>query len=362
MSPERLEHLLSLVGPLITKKSCRSRDPISPGERLVLTLRYLASGDSQQSQSFNFRIGRSTVCAIIKETCDAIWTALKDLYVKPPQKEEDWKQIAEEFEEEWNFPHCLRAIDGKHICIDCPQNSGSTFFNYKNYHSVVLMACVDAKYCFTFVDIGNYGRDNDAAIFSQTEFAMGFEAGNFPVPEPSSVGGYALPYVLVGDDIFPLKMWLMKPFPGKSQTEVQAIYNYRLSRCRRIVENSFGIMVARWRIFRRPIRANVETVDSLVQACVSLRNYLQLTDNAHYVPRGFIDSEDSTGTLIHGEWRSTVSHDEGALQPLRRVGSNSYPYTAKSVRDSFAAYFNSKEGSLPWQLNHVRNCGRTINE
>jgi len=92
--------------------------------------------------------------------------------------------------------------------------------------------------------IGSYGRDNDAAVFSQTEFAMGFENGNFPVPELSSVGGYMLPYVLVGDEIFPLKIWLMKPSPGKSQTEIQAIYNYRLSRCRRIVENSLGIMVA----------------------------------------------------------------------------------------------------------------------
>ncbi|CAH3027935.1 unnamed protein product [Porites evermanni] len=67
-----------------------------------------------------------------------------------------------------------------------------------------------------------------------------------------------LPYVLVGDDIFPLKIWLMKPSPGKSQTEIQAIYNYRLSRCRCI-------------------------------ACVSLHNYLRLTDNGHYVPKGFID-------------------------------------------------------------------------
>ena len=74
---------------------------------------------------------------------------------------------------------------------------------------------------------GSYGRDNDAAIFSQSELAVGLESGNFPIPQSSNVSGHMLPYVLVGDDIFPLKVWLMKPFPGKSQ----AIYNYRLSRC-----------------------------------------------------------------------------------------------------------------------------------
>ena len=65
ISPERFEHLLSLVAAYIQNKACRSRDPISPAERLVVTLRYLGTGDSQQSQSFNFRLGKSTICHII---------------------------------------------------------------------------------------------------------------------------------------------------------------------------------------------------------------------------------------------------------------------------------------------------------
>ena len=84
------------------------------------------------------------------------------------------------------------------------------------------MAACDAKYCFSFVDIGSYGRDNDATIFSKSEFAIGL-GGNLPIPGSSNVSGDMLPYVLVGDDIFPLKVWLMKSFPGKSLTETQAI-------------------------------------------------------------------------------------------------------------------------------------------
>ena len=223
------------------------------------------------------------------------------------------------------------------------------------------MAVCDAQYRFLFVDIGSYGRDNDAAIFSQSELSIGFENGNFNIPEPTTVNGFMLPYVLVGDDIFPLQNWLMKPFPGKSLTEAQSVYNYRLSRCRCTIENAFGILTARWRIFRRPIRANVDTVDHNVQATVCLHNYLHLTDNAHYVPQGFIDSEDSSGNLISGEWRSIVGHEDSGLQQLRRMGSNNYSFTAKSVRENFMAYFNSEEESLPWQLSHVRRCGRTAN-
>ena len=166
MSPERFDHLLNLVGHFIQKKRCNSRASISPGERLTLTLRYLATGDSQQSQSFNFRVGRSTASMIIKDTCDAIWTALSPTYLKTPSSEEEWMAIAKEFMAEWNFPHVVGAVDGKHICIECPKNGGSLFYNYKHFHSTVLMAICDAKYRFTSVSLGDYGRDNDAAIFS----------------------------------------------------------------------------------------------------------------------------------------------------------------------------------------------------
>lgn len=84
MSPERFEHLLSIVAPLIIKKPCNSRTPISPKERLILTLRFLASGDSQQSQLFAFRLGKTTVSNAIIETTHAIWVALSNIYLKCP--------------------------------------------------------------------------------------------------------------------------------------------------------------------------------------------------------------------------------------------------------------------------------------
>lgn len=80
MTPERFQHLLSLVGPLIKKKDTRMRNAIGPAERLTLTLRYLASGNDQQSLSFSYRIGRATVTNIIRATLSAIWIALKDGY------------------------------------------------------------------------------------------------------------------------------------------------------------------------------------------------------------------------------------------------------------------------------------------
>ena len=114
MSPERMEHLLHLVAPLITKKNMKFRDAISPADRLMVTLRYLASGNSRVSLSYLFRMGRNTISQIVSETSRAIHIALKDPYFSPPSCTEQWKQVLVEFGEQWQFPHVIGAIDGKH--------------------------------------------------------------------------------------------------------------------------------------------------------------------------------------------------------------------------------------------------------
>ena len=154
MSPETFEQLLTMAGPIISKKDTYMREAVGAAERLSLTIHYLAEGASQQSMSFQYRIGRSTVSGIIHETCQAIWGALHEVYLRPPSNKNDWKEISKEFEELWNFPHCLGAIDGKHVSIQCPLKSGSLYYNYKGYFSIVLLAVCDAHYSFTFTDMG----------------------------------------------------------------------------------------------------------------------------------------------------------------------------------------------------------------
>ncbi|KAL9977992.1 hypothetical protein ACROYT_G015463 [Oculina patagonica] len=290
MSPERFEHLLTLVAPYIQKKACRSCDPISPAERLVVTLRYLATGDSQQSQSFNFRIGKSTICHIIQETCIGIWNALSDVYLKSPSNSSDWEDIANEIFKEWNFPHCIGALDGKHVMIKCPPNGGSEFFNYKGYHPIVLLVMCDANYCFTMVDVGSYGKDNDASIFNESDIGKGFANGLFDIPDPTEVDGHMLPYVIVGDDIFGLKPYL------------------------------------------RPIKAKPDHVDMIIKACLCLHNYLMLTDNAYYAPQGFVDSKDNTGATIEGDWRAEATELGGGIRPFQ-ARINRHSVDAKEVRE-----------------------------
>ena len=218
----------------------------------------------------------------------------------------------------------------------------------------------DAKYCFTLGNVGSYGRENDAAILSESAFGKLFDSGpsGLCLPSPRLVGNSRLPYVLIaiGDEVFPLKPWLMKPYPGRNLDEPHRVYNYRLSRAKRTIENTYGILSARWRIFRVPIRANVETVELITKAAICLHNYLQLTDNAFYVSSGFVDSENADGSLSPGDWRAIVQYDESGMVSLGHVGGNRYTLEASNSRNDVKEYFNNN-GAVEWQYRYVRSCG-----
>lgn len=115
MSIETFEALLNLIEPLITKKVV-VRTPISARTRLQVTLRYLASGDSMTSISYAFRIAHNTVSVIVCETCEAIWCCLRDkVFLQPSTR--NWQNVASDFDNKCNFPHCIGAPDGKHVNI-----------------------------------------------------------------------------------------------------------------------------------------------------------------------------------------------------------------------------------------------------
>ena len=90
-----------------------------------------------------------------------LWDRLMNLYMAPPKTSDDWRLIAENFKEKWDFPHCIGAVDGKHVVMKAPANSGSLYYNYKNTFSIVLMALVDANLTFICVDVGSSGRNSD---------------------------------------------------------------------------------------------------------------------------------------------------------------------------------------------------------
>lgn len=189
MLPDKYEKRLSYVAPLIRKSSLR-RESISADQRLCITLRYLVTGDAKATIASSYRVGPTTVGRIISETCNAIWTKLLEAnYLKCPTSHIKWKKVAIRFEKLWQFPNCVGVIDGKHIVMQAPARAGSSFFNYKKTHSVVLMAVCDADYKFLLVDIGDSGHQSDGGVFSNGNIGHAVNEILLNLPQPRLFNG-----------------------------------------------------------------------------------------------------------------------------------------------------------------------------
>ena len=155
--------------------------------------------------------------------------------VQVPKTVQEWKNVANNFFIQWQFPNCIGSLDGKHVRIQPPPNSGSLYYNCKHFNSIVLLALVDAGYNFFYVDIGSYGRISDGGVFNSCSLLTAVEqqALEIPADEQLPNSNCTTPYVIVADEAFALKKYLMKPHPSRNLTIEQRIYNYRLSRAHR---------------------------------------------------------------------------------------------------------------------------------
>ena len=248
-------------------------------------------------------------------------------------------KIADDFNKRWQFPNCIGALDGKHIVMQAVSGAGSQCYNYKGTQSIVLMAMVDANYRFTYIDIGCNGRVSDGGVLRDSTLGTTLFGDhndnilNIPGPRPLPGRVHAVPFVVVGDDAFPLRHNFMKPYPLRNLSSEQRVFNYRLSRARRIVENLFGIFANRFRVFRSPVNLCPSKVEEIVLASCVLHNYLATTTDA----TGAHDSVDEMDEML----------------PLERnTSSNHSTLDARNMRDEIADYCVT-HGQVSWQWEKV---------
>lgn len=261
---------------------------------------------------------------------------INNLYFQIPNTPEKWALVAKSFQEKWNFPNCIGALDGKHITIRKPNNTGSQFFNYKKFFSIVLLGLVDADYKFLFVDIGCNGRVSDGSVFENSGLAEALRCNKLNIPADTPIEGIEgdMPFCIVADEAFPLKTYIMKPYAKKNLSFKKRVFNYRCSRARRIVENAFGILVHRFQILQRPILLQPGKAKQILYCCVVLHNFLrEICDNSNCLTEKF---------------DLTVMPD---LIPNRtRIHTAK---EAEAVRDKLATYFCTS-GAVSWQWDKVQ--------
>ena len=158
-------------------------------------------------------------------------------------------------------------MDRKHIFIKQSRNSGAYFFNYKGSLSIVLLVLVDVLviYSFIYVDVGGNGTISNSGTFKNSSFARAIGRNMLNVPPDQVIVEVMdpLPYLIVTDDDFPLRKDLMKPYPFGNLSHEKKVFIYRHSREKRAMENVFGIMANRFRIFLSLEEISPENIDKV---------------------------------------------------------------------------------------------------
>lgn len=210
-------------------------------------------------------------------------------------------------------------------------------YNYKNTFSIVLLALADANYKLIYVDVGCKGRISDGGVFHNSTLYNAIERNMLGIPPPKLLPGSDIktPFVILADDAFALKTYLVKPYNFRSHDVGERIFNYRLSRARRMVESTCSLMPSKFRIMRTTIDIDEKNVKSCVLAICVLHNFLLTTD------------DDYIRTIDQGTEIKTET-ETGSETNQRRNCSNE----AKNVIGKLKEYFVGV-GQVSWQNDKI---------
>ena len=155
---------------------------------------------------------------------------------------------------------------------------------------------------------------------------------------------------------------MLRPYPRRNELNIhELIFNYRLSRARRLIENTIGILASRFRIFRRSIIGKIENIKHITKAAVILHNFLmRRKERGTYFSPDYVNQETVQGILP----RRCLIEANGVqdLTLLGIQGSNNFSRIAKEVRNDFKGLFNSPQGEVSWQNHAVQSTSDPFDE
>jgi hypothetical protein len=317
--------------PKMVRQDTRCRKCVPAEKRLVMTLVWLAHGLHFKVLGQTFGVGTSTACNIVHDTIDAMARILPSKFIKFPRGAALQSVMADFAELGVPLPGCARvcqgvpgcarvpvpgcagAIDGCFIPIIKPPGPwGYKYWCYKHFHSIILMAVVDAKYRFSYVSVGEPGCVGDSATFLRSSLATALYSGRvlpqgagFPQSRP--VDHRFRPYLL-GDAAFRAESFLVKDFPGHPRgADPRRLFNVYHCRMRRCVENAFGHLKGAFRVLCKPCTQDPVFLTKVVRVCCAVHNIRKL------------DDDPSLSTFTEDERRAQIPEADENPSPVHRA-------------------------------------------
>ena len=309
------KRILDQVSPYLEKQDTVLRSAITSDKRLACALYTLGSTSELRTIAHLFGIGKSTAAEILHEFCSVMVELFFHRLIQFPVTNKQIKETTDLFFEKYGYPMCVGSIDGTHISIEPPIGQEADYFNYKKFHSVIVLAVVDASLKFTYLNVGAPGRCNDSFVYNRSSLFEVMQnqvyAHNYLMINNSPVQAH-----LVGDSAFPLSKNLMKPYTERpNMPPDQSTFNYRLSRCRCTVERSFGHLKNRFRAIHKKMEFDIENSKKIIKTVCILHNIC-------------VDMDD----CIETDWNI-------AVPPYRKPTCTVQTAGSVNMRDTLTNYF-----------------------
>uniref|UniRef100_A0A034VUS6 Putative nuclease HARBI1 n=1 Tax=Bactrocera dorsalis TaxID=27457 RepID=A0A034VUS6_BACDO len=259
----------------LERKNTNYRKSIQLEKRIAIAVYALGSSADYRTIGNMFGIGKSSVCTILIEFCREVWRCLWPLYLnKFPMNEIQLREYLNGFES-LGFPQVLGAIDGCHIEVRPTTEDAMDYYNDKGRYSTVLLALVDARCRFIYINVGSPGSCNDSSIFESSSLKCQLVQSSLFKDVSKQISSVNVPVVLLGDSAFKLDEHLMKPYPfRKNQPLNEKKYNNALSKCHRVVETAFDHLKARFRRVGKGFESHMANTKAVIKACCVLHNFL----------------------------------------------------------------------------------------
>lgn len=274
-SYHEVEELLQDIGPHLT--NCKDfAYGLQPHHRLLLALRFYATGDFCYSVGDCHGISKSSVHSCVKKVTEVLNEVYFSEVVSWPSSENDRNRIASEFYGLCRFPAVCGAIDGTLINIMSPSENEFQFVDRKGSHSLNVMAIAGPDYRFYGINANWPGCLHDARVLRESMIFRRFSEGWRPFPNA----------VILGDSAYPLLPWLMTAVlkPENQLSNAKKRYNHALRRTRFCVENAFGILKSRFQCLKFVRVQNPQKASLIINVCAILHNILiSARKNSDYI-------------------------------------------------------------------------------
>ncbi|KAJ8672373.1 hypothetical protein QAD02_003632 [Eretmocerus hayati] len=346
MTLNQFQRLHNLVRHRLTKYS--PRGSLSAELKLAATLNYMVHDTSVKEVAWHYLIGRTTLYEFIPDVCRAISETLRPRYMRFPSNNQEWDAIAQGFWDKYQIPNCVGALDGKHFRIRQPAHSGASFWNWKRFYSVNVMAVCDSDGYFMWVSAGALGSLNDSTVFRNTNLGAALYQDDLPIINQRSRlpnTDVNLTRFLIADGGFPLERFMLRPFPTVRPMPLERrIFNIRLGTARRVIERAFGILTKKFRCFENPLDFNLETIDLIILTSFILHNYL-LTESRDVDVDRHRYGHDSDDDDSSSDEDSELEDDASSLASQSSSGISCEESSRSRSSDSDASMDDADDGS-----------------